>query len=569
MLEIGALVDDKYRILDEVGRGGMSVVYLARNIRTNKQWAIKEIRKDGTNDFDIVRSNLIAETDILKKLNHPNLPNIIDILDDDDSFIIIMDFIEGNSLQYHLKHSGAQQEEDVVQWVTQLCDVLGYLHSRKPPIIYRDMKPANVMLKPDGNVCLIDFGTAREYKETAIEDTTTLGTRGYAAPEQYGGHGQTDARTDVFNLGATMYHLITGHNPAQPPYEMKPIRTWNPALSESLEQIILKCTQQDPEDRYQSCEELMYALEHYKELEPERRRTRIRRLATFCTSMTLTILFTAGFFGFSGARASAISDSYENNVDRANRLYQDDYDTAMELYKNAIQLSRGRPEVYESLLNNMIVDSKFESAEASAFQNVLNGTGDGDALNRVLLEQENPAAYANLCYNLGIAYMLMYEGSDYNNPKQYLKVAMESPYLREPQPEVAECLYNMCGLYQLATSGVSLAGSSTDGKTFADYWEDIETICGKDLDVIFEGMDIAQVQLFRFIVARIDGSANRFYSDGVSTDAMYAMIDLAEETIQKIVSRNSDLDSGFSAMNSDDVNFESARNRVAAVVNAK
>lgn len=100
---------------------------------------------------------------------------------------------------------------------------------------------------------IIDFGTAREFKETSIEDTSCLGTQGYAAPEQYGGHGQTDARTDIYTLGATMYHLLTGHNPSLPPYEMYPIRRWNPALSSGLEEIVLKCTQRNPNDRYQSC----------------------------------------------------------------------------------------------------------------------------------------------------------------------------------------------------------------------------------------------------------------------------------------------------------------------------
>ena len=110
----------------------------------------------------------------------------------------------------------------MIKWAKQLCDVLGYLHSQNPPIIYRDMKPANIMLKPDGNVVLIDFGTAREYKENNIEDTTCLGTMGYAAPEQFGGMGQTDARTDIYCLGATMYHLVTGMNPCEPPYEIRP-----------------------------------------------------------------------------------------------------------------------------------------------------------------------------------------------------------------------------------------------------------------------------------------------------------------------------------------------------------
>ena len=122
------------------------------------------MRKDGVLDFEAVKQGLIAETDILKKLSHPNLPSIIDVIDSDDSFIIIMDYVEGNSLNKDLEEYGAQPQEYVIQWAKQLCDVLGYLHTRQPAIIYRDMKPANIMLKPDGNVTLIDFGTARSLK---------------------------------------------------------------------------------------------------------------------------------------------------------------------------------------------------------------------------------------------------------------------------------------------------------------------------------------------------------------------------------------------------------------------
>ena len=131
MLQIGSLIDNKYKILSEVGHGGMSVVYLAINERANKTWAVKEVRKDGVCDFEAVKQGLIVETDMLKKLDHPYLPSIIDVIDTEDSFLIVMDYIEGNSLQKVLK-SGAQPQELVVKWAIQLCDVLGYLHSRTP-----------------------------------------------------------------------------------------------------------------------------------------------------------------------------------------------------------------------------------------------------------------------------------------------------------------------------------------------------------------------------------------------------------------------------------------------------
>lgn len=125
-------------------------------------------------DYEVVRQGLIAETDILKRLNHPHLPSIIDVIDREDTFLIVMDYIEGKALDYWLKKEGAQPQERVVEWAKQICDVFGYLHSRKPPIIYRDLKPANVMLKPDGQIMIIDFGTAREFKETNPETALVM-----------------------------------------------------------------------------------------------------------------------------------------------------------------------------------------------------------------------------------------------------------------------------------------------------------------------------------------------------------------------------------------------------------
>ena len=147
------------------------------------------------------------------------------------------------------------------------------------------------MLKPDGIITLIDFGTAREYKEKNLADTSCLGTVGYAAPEQFGGMGQTDARTDIYCLGATLYHLVTGMNPCEPPYEIKPIRQINPALSSGLERIILKCPQRNPNDRYQSAAELMYALEHYEEIDDKFRKKQKRKLGLFLTTAFLTVAF--------------------------------------------------------------------------------------------------------------------------------------------------------------------------------------------------------------------------------------------------------------------------------------
>ena len=243
MAERGTIIEGKYEVLKLIGKGGMSKVYLAMDKNLNKQWAIKEIeRKAYDKNNEVVVASAMAEANMMKKLDYPSLPRIVDIIEKENVIYVVMDYIEGETLSSVLSKEGAQPQEVVIEWAKELCRVLDYLHTQNPPIIYRDMKPANIMLQPNGNIKLIDFGIAREYKEQNLADTVSLGTKGYAAPEQFGGKGQTDARTDVYCLGVTLYHLLTGQNPCEPPYEIYPIRYWNPQLSSGLEAIIQKCT---------------------------------------------------------------------------------------------------------------------------------------------------------------------------------------------------------------------------------------------------------------------------------------------------------------------------------------
>jgi len=258
-MEKGSLLEGKYRILSILGQGGMGRVYLAENIKLGTLWAIKHLQKKPGS----VR-NLYIEPNILKKLCHPALPRIFDIFEDDENVYIVVDYIEGVSLDKKLEEAGSFPEEVVLDWAGQLCDVLIYLHSIKPnPIIYRDMKPSNIILTENGQLKLVDFGIAREYKSGAYSDTVCIGTRGYAAPEQYGA-GQTSIASDIYSLGVTLYHLLTGKSPNEPPYEIKPVRLFNSNLSGEIENVILKCTRQDPAERYQSVQELMVEIDRIK-----------------------------------------------------------------------------------------------------------------------------------------------------------------------------------------------------------------------------------------------------------------------------------------------------------------
>lgn len=481
MLEIGSVIDGKYKILNVVGKGGMSVVYLAMNERANKQWAIKEVRKDGMQSFEVVKQNLVAETDLLKKLNHPHLPSIIDVIDCDDTFLIVMDYIEGNPLSKALETSGAQNQDDVIEWAKQLCDVLGYLHSRKPPIIYRDMKPSNVMLKPDGNVMLIDFGTAREFKSTSVADTTCLGTQGYAAPEQFGGHGQTDARTDIYCLGATMYHLVTGHNPATPPYEMYPIRQWNPMLSSGLEEIILKCTQRNPEDRYQSCAELLYALDHYKDLDIENKKVQSFKWKTFLASFIMTIVMLVGTIGFSAGLTVQTSSTYESYIVNGDSAVSQD--AAEKYYLDAINVDPANPLAYQKLLERCTSDSKLSEDEYNTIKDAIYEHEDE-------LKSKYPSEYAdNVAYKLGQALYFSYVPSSQESESENFSTAGITVSQRwldiaqkmgstEQIKHRAELLSSMSKAYQ-NMSGKSLEGDPVE--EVKEYWNNLVEIASPNI----------------------------------------------------------------------------------------
>lgn len=410
MARMGEIIDGKYEVLREIGRGGMSVVYLAMDKRLNKQWAIKEFRKDKDDaNKQAALKALLDEANMMKKFDHPTLPRIVDIIEETATVYVVMDYIEGESLNKVLDSYGAQPQEAVIEWAKQISEVLDYLHTQTPPVIYRDMKPANIMLKPDGTVRLIDFGIAREYKEGKVgDDTDVLGTRGYAAPEQFGGKGQTDARTDIYSFGVTLYHLVTGKNPSEPPYEIYPIRHWDASLSSGLEWMIQKCTQLNPSDRFQSCAEITYVLDNLDKFENEYKKKLKTKINLFAAMAALTIVFTLSSVVTLVADKNIRSNTYQSLIDEG----------TVEGYTEAIEQDPSNPKAYLKLANELKGNGYTIYKEEPE-----GGLGEGEMLAGDLiksfsttalndLKKKYPAEYAQICYALGQIYWSNYVDSD-------------------------------------------------------------------------------------------------------------------------------------------------------------
>ncbi len=267
-LSAGTVLRGKYRVVQKLGKGGMGMVYLVEDQELpGKQWALKEMQDTSTDPKARAESFKLfkQEAQLLANLKHPNLPQVNSFFPENGRYYLVMEYVEGQTLEEILSNtSGFLSAQQVTDWAVQICEVLEYLHAQKPKsIIFRDMKPENIMLTPQGQVKLIDFGIAKLFDPAKGTDTVNIGTIGYAAPEQYGGQGGVDPRTDVFGLGATLHHLVTKRDPrSEAPFSFHqaPPRRLNPQCPPQLEMIIMRAVEYNRDKRFSSAAEMKMAL---------------------------------------------------------------------------------------------------------------------------------------------------------------------------------------------------------------------------------------------------------------------------------------------------------------------
>jgi outer membrane protein assembly factor BamB len=265
ILPKGAILQDRYEILKVLGLGGMGAVYQARDLRFTgvaRLCALKEMTST-TPDPHVRRlaiQNFEREANILATLNHPAIPKIYDYFTEGIRSYLVLEYVDGQDLEALMGDTEQKlPQERVVHWAIQICDVLSYLHNQDPPIVFRDLKPSNIMLRPPNHIILVDFGIARVFEEG--QKGTMIGTEGYSPPEQY--RGIANPQGDIYALSATLHHLLTQRDPRlEPPFTFheEPPRLLNPTVSEELEAVIMKGLEYEPEKRFANAEEMKAAL---------------------------------------------------------------------------------------------------------------------------------------------------------------------------------------------------------------------------------------------------------------------------------------------------------------------
>ncbi len=485
-LKPGEIINERYRIEGQVGQGGMSRVYRASDlVLKNKLWAVKEVYRHTVDQSGkSMEQSLAYESDLLSRISHPAIVNIADIYTTNDYIYIVMDYVEGRPLNSVLREEGAQSEETVQNWMLQVCDALGYLHTQVKndqgacsPIIYRDMKPSNIMLRPDGYIKLIDMGIAREYSqnETEMRDTAPLGTEGYAAPEQAYRVAHLGPETDIYALGATMWALLAGGDP--PNTDVLPdVREFNSNVGEGFaETIIPKCMRKDRHERYQSCAELAADLERYQELTHQYRAKQKNKVVSFAVCAILAVVCALVGVGALALRDTSITNNYEHFYSLAQK--EADVASAEENYLEAISYKPQAVDSYVGLIDCYKKNGAFTTEDKQQFDSVLKQY-------QATLEKTG-TDYSSLCYEIGKLYWYYYtygtteNATDSDNQTTrikastaYFKVAAEDESFSENS--TAQTYYAIAKFTSEIESAIREGSESKE--LYAEYWNNLASL---------------------------------------------------------------------------------------------
>lgn len=312
-LKTGDVLRGRYRVQKIIGQGGSGSIYLADDLRlSGRQCALKEVEHNASLSDDLVkeaRDQFLREATVLARLDHPNLPKVSDFFSTGIRDYLVMDYVPGDDLRKIMLDAKQKnkfiQEIDVLSWITQLSDALIFLHEQEIPILHRDIKPSNLKLTPNGILKLVDFGLVKVAApgEVTITIVQGQGTALYTPLEQYGGdQGHTDVRSDIFSMGATMYHLLTNTAPTDArqrflqPESLKPPRAINPDISARTEKCILWAMNLHPDERPETVQEFKQALFGDRPVQPRPLNKKITIQEILRMNPEQTLVLSAIFF---------------------------------------------------------------------------------------------------------------------------------------------------------------------------------------------------------------------------------------------------------------------------------
>lgn len=513
------VLNGRYEILKCIHSKGMANVYLVRDTQLGKQWCLKEIRLSQAGRENIEYISLMQEANILRSLNNEKIPRITTIDNDGDSLFVVMDFLDGVTLKDFVQEKGRIPEELAVKWMIQIVQAVGYLHSErsnKKPIFYRDMKPDNLMIRSNGVINIFDFGISVRIERPNQLPEYTLGTPGYVAPEQKKKNLPMDLRSDIYSMGRTFYFMLTGVDPRGFIGEkLKPISDWSPDVSPVLISIVNKCMEENPNDRYQNCEELQYALENYK-FSDEKHRSSAKRKVKVVISLAVAGITMGIFsiipFGINGAQSK---DAYNKALvvaQQSGRL--EDYDKVLSMNPLSIP-------PYEGYIDAIKEDGVFSLDEEKGLLNHINPN---------LIELKNDKDYGKIAFDIGKLYWFYYPSEDGKTLSiKWFDDAISSGFNKEESTA-----YYKLGVFNRDIS--KSVKEASDSGMYKDYWDNLLSIQNMDTS------DIITLQTNISIAECISTYAYNLKKDGVSYEDISKELKLLNDFVSSYKVDSSTLD---------------------------
>lgn len=508
------VLNGRYEILKCIHSRGMANVYLVMDTNLGKQWCLKEIRKSEAGKKNIEYISLLQEANILRGLNHERIPRITAIDDEGDSLFVVMDFLDGVTLKSYIEERGKVPEQLAVQWMLQITQIMGYLHSKtqgKNPIFFRDMKPDNLMVRSNGNINIFDFGISIEVKHENQLPDYTLGTAGYVAPEQKKKDLPVDLRSDIYSMGLVFYYILTGVDPRNfKKSELKPISEWSPEISPALSVIVEKCYNEAPADRFQSCEELQYALENYQHSDAAYKASAKKKVNIAISVFALGALLVAGSSIPMGLNNVQRSDKYNQAVAVAEQTGRS------EDYEAAISLEPANIGPYNGYIEALKLDGVFSVDEERTLLSFVNPN---------LVEIKSQKDYGEFAYNMGKLYWFYYQNNSAESSAEVLSIKwFEDAITQGYKVEESRVYYNMGKFRRDITKSILEAN---DNGMYKEYWDNLLSVQSTE-----NVSDIVTIQVSITIAECISNYGYNLKKDGVSYDEVIRELGVLKDFVQ-------------------------------------
>ncbi len=479
---------------------------MALNENAYKFWAIKIVTKGRDS----------GELELWKHFSHPNLPEVIDVIVTETEILIVMDYIEGRNAAKILKEQGKVKPRQAVIWGIQICRVLHYLHSQDPPVVYGDLKPENMICRPDGSMVLIDFGTVSPFVKDRSFSGGHYGTKGYAAPEQYDGSCIVDTRADVYSLGVTLLQFVTGKQPfigagreeeiACPQYY-------------GLKKLICKCLKSDRTQRYSGIELCERAL---------KRILWQRKARFFLMIAALLVIFAAGIRVRQGHSMFIREQSYESYLKDAKFNI---YEEQLKNCRSAIFLNPVREEAYQQLIEIFLEDGSMSEEEDIFLRKMLKEKSVGDTKSHEEVLRTNEEAFLRVSYEIGMAYWFYFDGDGGKSyaARWFLHIAeaVKNTGITENQRKRAAVLAKMGGYY----GKIRTLRDDTQNSFYLAFWKDLMELY--DIQESVAESEKIVLLLWEEISGQIYYFADRFCRAGLERDDLDSVLLEIEEKVLK------------------------------------